>query len=137
MIDLRARDSLSLFLSPAHTFFVQLIPPVTHSRRGAPFLHFSRPLNTTRASPPTRRRLPQDDVEKTGSIKRNDNRYDISTNSRNERIYLVEDARWRSSSIEQERKKRKMAYKNFPRRKIRLRPRPRGVVHRRSRWCIA
>lgn len=64
--------SLSLFLSPAHTFFVQLIPPVTHSRPGAPFLHFSRPLNTTRASPPTRRRLPQDDVEKTGSIKRNE-----------------------------------------------------------------
>lgn len=32
---------LSLSFSP--TFFVQLIPPVTHSRWSAPFLHFSRP----------------------------------------------------------------------------------------------
>lgn len=128
--------SLSLFLSPAHTFFVQLIPPVTHSRPGAPFLHFSRPLNTTRASPPSpssrrRRENGVDQKERTMTIVR------IFPRTLETREFVVEDARWRWSSIEQERKKRKMAYKNFPRRKIRLRPRPRGVVHHRSRWCIA
>lgn len=126
--------SLSLSLSPA--FFVQLIPPVTHSRSAPPFsISLGRCWASTSAfslSSRDDRDFDRKESNNNNSIIYNIICYDISTNSRKKRIYCRNSVKLRKK--EREKKKIKFKIEFFISRKIRLRPCPR--VHR-PRWCIA